>query len=259
MEGEIINLGLPALLFLMAAAFCAGFIDSMAGGGGLISLPAALVVGIPPHLSLGTNKFMASVGTIFSVITYARNKAIVWRLAAIGVGFAIAGSAAGSKTALYLESDVLGKVLVFLLPVAALITFAPIRKSEREEPKSPFALYLVTPLVCTAVGFYDGFFGPGTGTIMLLALHFFLGLGLVRASGTTKVFNLASNLSALAVFLINSKVLFMAAIPMALANIAGNIIGSRMALRRGPTLIRKMLLLSLSLLFITLVWRYYIS
>ena len=259
MESEVINLGLPALLFLMAAAFCAGFIDSMAGGGGLISLPATLVAGIPPHLALGTGKFMASVGTTFSVITYARNKAIVWRLAAIGVAFALAGSAAGSKTALYLDSNLLGKVLIFLLPVAALITFMPIRRSEREEVKSPFALYLVTPLVCIAVGFYDGFFGPGTGTILLLSLYFFLGLGLVRASGTTKVFNLASNLGALAVFIINGKVLFLAAIPMALANMAGNIIGSRMALKRGPAIIRKMLLLSLGLLFATLVWRYYIS
>lgn len=257
MESEIISLGLPALLFLMAAAFCAGFIDSMAGGGGLISLPATLVAGIPPHLALGTGKFMASVGTSFAFLTYARNRAIVWKIAAIGVAFAMAGSAAGSKTTLYLSGDILGKVLIFLLPVAAAITFLPIRRTEREEAQSPLALYLVTPLICTTIGFYDGFFGPGTGSFLLLSLHFFLGLNLVKASGTTKVFNLASNVGSLVVFLISGKVLFIAAIPMALANMAGNILGSRLAVKRGPAIIRKMLLVSLSMLFATLVWRYY--
>lgn len=258
MEGEIIpQLGLAALLFLMAAAFFAGFIDSMAGGGGLISLPATLIAGIPPHLALGTGKFMASAGTTFAFITFARNNMIVWRVAAIGLFFSLAGSAAGSKTALYLSGDVLGKVLLFLLPVAAAVTFMPKRRILREYSPSPTALYLITPLVCTAIGFYDGFFGPGTGTLLLLSLHFFLGMDLLKASGTTKVFNLASNISSLAVFLLSGKVLFMAAIPMALANVAGNLIGSRLAVRRGSSLIRKVLLFSLTLLFATLVWRYY--
>lgn len=257
MESEIISLGLPALLFLMASAFFAGFIDSMAGGGGLISLPATLLAGIPPQLALGTNKFMASAGTTFAFITYARNNMIVWRVAAIGLFFSLAGSAAGSKTALYLSNEALGKVLIFMLPLAALLTFMPVGRARQADTPGAAALYIATPLVCAAIGFYDGFFGPGTGTLMLLSLHFFLGLDLVKASGTTKVFNLASNVSSLVVFLINGKVLFLAALPMAAANVAGNILGSRLAIKRGSGLIRKVLLLSLALLFATLVWRYY--
>jgi uncharacterized membrane protein YfcA len=118
-------------------------------------------------------------------------------------------------------------------------------------------LYVFTPLICTAIGFYDGFFGPGTGSFMLLSLHFALGLNLIAASGTAKAFNLASNVSSLAVFLLNGKVFWLAALPMAAANMAGNIFGTRMALRQGPALIRKMLLISLTLLFATLIWRYY--
>lgn len=253
---DIASLGALSLLFLTAAAFCAGFIDSMAGGGGLLSLPATLLVGLPPQTALGTGKFMACIGTTASFITYARNGAVAWKIAAAGVVFSLAGSIAGSRTALLVDNAVLGKVILFLLPVAALLTFVPIKKAESGRTPGRLALYVLTPLFCTAIGFYDGFFGPGTGSFMLLALHLGLGLGLVGASGTAKAFNLASNASGLAVFLFYGKVYFPAAIPMAIANTAGNILGSRLALRFGPTLIRRMLLLSLGLLFATLVWRY---
>lgn len=251
------QLGLLALLFLAAAAFFAGFIDSIAGGGGLISLPATLLVGLPPHIALGTGKFMASVGTAASFLTYARGKAVAWRIAAIGVPFSLVGSVFGTKTALFVDNAVLGKVILFLLPVAALMTFMPVRKAHRQFSPGKTALYVVTPLLCTAIGFYDGFFGPGTGSFMLLGLHLALGLNLVAASATAKAFNLASNVSSLVVFIASAKVCYIAAVPMAAANMAGNILGSRMALRNGPGVIRRVLLVSLALLFATLIWRYY--
>lgn len=250
-------IGILPVLFLTAAAFFAGLLDSMAGGGGLISLPATLVVGIPPHLALGTGKFMAAIGTTASFITYARSGVMVWKLVGIGVGFSFLGSIAGAKTALYLDNAVLGKVILFLLPIAAALTFIPVKGKESDRKPGKFLLYVVTPLLCGSIGFYDGFFGPGTGSFMLLALHLLLGLHLVAASGTAKAFNLASNVSGLVVFFINGKIYYYAAIPMAIANVAGNILGSKLALRRGPALIRKMLLISLALLFATLIWRYY--
>ena len=257
MEITSFELGLLALCFLVVAAFFAGLIDSVAGGGGLLAVPALLLVGLPPHMALGSNKFMGTVGTAAAFITYAKNGAVVWRVAAIGVFFSFVGSAAGTETALRIDNAVLGSVILAMLPVAALLTFMPIRKNVQEKPLNPLALYVFTPLVCTAIGFYDGFFGPGTGSFLLLALHFVLGMGLVAASGTAKAFNLASNVSSLTVFLLSSKVFWLAALPMAAANMAGNILGSRLALRKGPALIRKMLLISLALLFATLVWRYY--
>ena len=252
-----LNMGLLALCFLTAAAFLAGFIDSVAGGGGLISLPATLVAGLPPQIALGTGKFMASLGTVASVITYARNGVILWRVAAIGVLFSLAGSAAGSRAVLLVDNAILGKVLLWLLPIAVIATFLPVRKNTEVTQPGKCALYLLTPLVCVTIGFYDGFFGPGTGSFMLLSLHFVLGIGLITASGTAKVLNLASNISSLIIFLIHGKVYFFMAVPMALANIAGNIMGSRLALRGGPAVVRRMLFISLGLLFATLVWRYY--
>jgi len=257
MEVAAFELGLLALCFLVAIAFFAGLIDSVAGGGGLLAVPALLLVGLPPHMALGTSKFMGTAGTTAAFITYARNGAVVWRVAAVGAVFAFLGSAAGTGTALRIDSAILGKVILVLLPVAALITFMPKRTNAQEKPLTPLTLYVFTPLICTAIGFYDGFFGPGTGSFFLIALHLALGLGLVAASGTAKAFNLASNISSLTVFLLSAKVFWLAALPMAAASMAGNILGSRLALRNGPAIIRKMLFISLALLFVTLVWRYY--
>lgn len=258
MDIDPLNLGALALCFLAGAAFFAGFIDSVAGGGGLLSLPATLLVGLPPHLALGTGKFMASIGTTASFVTYARNKAVHWRVAAAGAVFSFAGSVVGTETALRVDNAILGRIILVLLPLAALLTFMPVRRGAEEKPVGRFALYAFTPVICALIGFYDGFFGPGTGSFMLLALHFVLGLGLIAASATAKAFNLASNISSLVVFLLNGKVYWFAALPMAAANMAGNILGSRLALRKGPALIRTMLLASLALLFATLVWRYYV-
>jgi uncharacterized membrane protein YfcA len=252
-----LNLGYLALVFLMAAAFFAGFIDSVAGGGGLISLPVTLLAGLPPHLALGTGKLMSTVGTTAAFLTYARNRAIAWRVAGVGFLFAFAGSAAGSEVALMVDNAALGKVILFLLPFAALMTFVPVRRGAQEKKAGWPALYVATPLFCSAIGFYDGFFGPGAGSFLLLGLHFILGLNLIAATGTAKVFNLASNISSLFVFLFNGKVYFFVAVPMALANMTGSILGSRMALRGGPKIVRRMLLFSLGLLFVSLIWRYY--
>ena len=257
METLLPDLSPAVMAFLMAAGFFAGFIDSVAGGGGLISLPAMLLVGIPPQTALGTGKFMATLGTSAAFISFARNGAIVWRIAVVGFVFSLLGSAAGARTAIFVSNAMLGKVILCLLPLAALLTFVPVRKNFEGQAASPLALYLLTPLICAAIGFYDGFFGPGTGSFLLLALHLVLGLGLVAASGTSKVFNLASNISGLTVFLFFGKVWFLAALPMALANIAGNLAGTRLALRGGPRIVRRMLLFSLGLLFVSLVVRYY--
>jgi uncharacterized membrane protein YfcA len=250
------SIGLVSVSFLVAAAFLAGLIDSAAGGGGLISLPATLVVGVPPHLALGTGKFMAAFGTTASFLTYARNGVIHWRIVSVGVAFSFLGSIGGTETALYLDSAILGKVILFLLPLAAILTFLPIKREWRGEPGT-MALYVLTPVICTLIGFYDGFFGPGTGSFMLLSLHCFLGLNLVAASGTAKAFNLASNLSSLVVFIVKGKVLYVIAVPMAVACMAGNFLGSRLVLKKGPTLVRRMLLVSLSLLFVSLIIRYH--
>ncbi|MDR1658787.1 MAG: TSUP family transporter [Desulfovibrio sp.] len=246
-----------AALFLLAAAFAAGFVDSIAGGGGLVSLPALLVAGVPPHLSLGTNKCMSTCGTAFSLLFYARGKSVNWGVAAKGVPFALLGAYAGSRAVLLLHPELLAKIIIFALPFAAVLTF--VRRRERRRLPSPgrAAIWARIAPMCFGIGFYDGFLGPGTGTFLLLGLHFLLKMDLVGASGTTKAFNLASNAGGLAGFLLSGSVVFALGALMATSNIAGNILGSRMAMAKGPEIVRRMLLVSLSLLLVTLIVRYF--
>jgi Predicted permeases len=252
-----VELTLWVMLFLLGAAFLAGFIDSIAGGGGLISLPALLVAGVPPHMALGSGKLMSTLGTVVSLTLYARSKAVDWGVIVRGTAFALGGAYLGSVAALHVNPDVLGKIVVFILPVIAAIVLSPRRKNHAPKELSPLSSLFRIVLVCTSVGFYDGFLGPGAGSFLLIGLHIFLGLGLVAASGTAKAFNLASNFGSLVAFLINGKVLFAVGLPMAIANIAGNVLGSRLAIRQGPELVRKVLFVSLGLLLVTLLWRYY--
>ncbi len=250
-----LSLGVVALC--VPAAFVAAYIDSVAGGGGLVTLPALLLSGVPPHMAIGTNKTQALCGTAVSLWVFARGRSVLWRLALVGLPFALLGSSAGSSLALSLDNAVLGRVLLFLLPPAMLLCMLPKRERSGETgPLSGLRLWVAAPLASFAVCFYDGFFGPGTGTFLILAIHWLLGRGLLEASGTAKVLNLASNVTAFAVFLWNGQVIWPLALPMVAAAMAGNALGSRMALRVGERAVRLFLTLALALLMATLVFRH---
>lgn len=248
------------IIICVVASFVAGIIDSIAGGGGLITLPALLLTGIPPHMALGTGKFASTLGTGLALFNFARSNLVMWRIALIGVIFSLLGAYSGSIMALLIDSEYLGKILVALLPVGMAMTLLP--KKEQSGPAGlvkGLKFWLFVPLVSFSVGAYDGFFGPGAGSFFILAFHWVLRMGLIEASATSKVFNLASNLGALIAFLLNGKVLFMLALPMAAASMAGNWVGSRMAIKAGPDMVRKFLLVSMSLLLLTLIWQYFIA
>lgn len=244
---------------LSMAGFLTGLVDSIAGGGGLIMLPALLLAGVPAQTALGTNKFVGTLGTLAALVNFARSGLVLWKPALIGIPFALAGAAVGSRCVLAFDSATAGKIVVALLPFAALATLFPRRSIAEAASVSTGALYVFTPLICCGVGFYDGFFGPGAGSFYILAFHFILRMNLIRASATAKVFNLASNVGAFVVFLLDGQVFFFYAIPLAIANILGNITGSQMAIRIGSEVVRRVLLLSLGILFATLVWRFYLG
>jgi uncharacterized membrane protein YfcA len=252
------ELDLWIVLLLCFVYFAAGFIDSVAGGGGLIAIPAFLLTGVSPELALGTNKLAATLGTASSLLNYARSGLVYWRLALIGLPAALLGSAFGSRVILFFDSAIIGKLIVLLLPLAMAVTLIP-KKDKGVKELTPKLLYILTPLVCLVVGFYDGFFGPGAGSFFILALHLAVGLGLLQASATSKIFNLATNLGSLAVFMAYGKVLYLIGLPLALANIAGNLLGSRLAIRIGPEFVRRVLWVSLALLFISLLWKFYLA
>lgn len=241
---------------MSAVSFLAGFIDSIAGGGGLLLLPSLLLAGLPPQVALGTNKFASSIGTGTALINFILKKKVVWKIAASGIAFSLLGSFIGTKTILIFNNEIVGRIIIFLLPFAMLITLIPQKERAKGNEPSRFDITVKIPFICLFIGFYDGFFGPGTGSFLIIAFYMFIGLGLVQSSATAKVFNLASNLGALVIFVLGGKVIFSIGIPLAVANIAGNYIGSNLAVKKGASTIKFFLLLSLTILMISLIWKY---
>lgn len=253
------DISLAVLVVLCVFFFLAGFVDSVAGGGGLISTPALLLCGVPPHMALGTGKFASTLGSLTSLWTFARNHLVVLRIAPTGFISAFAGGMAGSALALHIDSALLGKLLVFLLPVGMVISLFSGRLVSTEGELPERHLWIRVILMGFLIGGYDGFFGPGTGSFFIIAQHLLLHMGLVRASATAKVFNLASNAGAFAVFTSGGVTLFSLGIPLAVANILGNQLGTRLAIRIGTRMVRNFLYVTLSLLLSTLAYRFFLS
>ena len=245
---------------LIAAGFLAGLIDSVAGGGGLISLPALLAVGVPAQFALGTNKFQSMFGTSFALANFHRKAKVIWKIAIVGIPFSLIGSAVGAKLALLVSQEVLAKLIVILLPPVGIFIFISkaLLKKKVGELKYNTKFWLITILTCAFIGLYDGFYGPGTGTFFILALVLFSNLPFVNASATAKTFNLASSVGAVIPFIAAGKVDYVYGIAMAVANIAGNIIGSHYAMKKGNEFVRNILFVSLMLLFVYLVGKYFL-
>jgi uncharacterized membrane protein YfcA len=225
------------------------FVDAIAGGGGLITLTAYVAVGLPPQVSLGTNKFASSFGTTVASTHYIRRGQVSGAVALFAIPASFAGSALGSYLAELYATRTLGYLLLVLVPALALFMLLnPTFGSAKERPK-PF-VYSLALASGFVLGAYDGFFGPGTGMLLTLIFTSVLGLDLLAASGTARVVNLSSNLAAMAVFLYHGSIDFSIAIPCAISAIAGGWLGSRLALRVGKTLIRPIMLLVLALLLI---------
>ncbi|MEW1719836.1 TSUP family transporter [Streptomyces sp. NPDC093109] len=241
------DISLTMLVVLCLAAAAAGWIDAVVGGGGLLLLPAFLL-GLPHAPAaqiLGTNKAVAIVGTSGATLTYLR-KTSVDVGAALRIGLmALAGSSAGAFFAAGISSEVLRPVImVVLLGVAAFVLVRPSFGTARPtgEPVGRGRAVAAIVLVGGGIGFYDGLFGPGTGTFLVLALTAVLHLDLVRASATAKIVNVCTNAGALAMFAYQGAVLWRLAGLMALFNLAGGMAGARMALKKGSGFVRGVLL-----------------
>lgn len=234
---------------LVGLIFVAGLIDSIAGGGGLISLPAYFAAGLPPHTALATNKFSSSIGTFTSVIRYFKAGKIHLKIGLLAAAGAIAGSSIGAKLALWVSENVINSVMLFLAPLVLVFfifqkKFVPTSISNKPTKFKGIKSFFIG----MSIGCYDGFFGPGTGAFLTIAFFSFLKLDLLSSSANARLTNLASNLGSLAVFLINGKVLFPLAVYTAIGGIAGNLVGSKLALKKGERIIRPLLIIVLVLL-----------
>ncbi len=248
---------ITTILLLCLAFFIAGFIDSIAGGGGLITLPSLLFAGVPPQFALGTNKLASTFGTGTAVFNFVRSKKVNWKVIAFGMAFSLIGSFIGSRTVLVLSQDIVGKIIIFMLPLGVVATLIPRKGIVSGSDLTKKDFYFKIPVICVIIGFYDGFFGPGTGSFLTLAFFFFTRMKLIEATANAKVFNLMSNIGGLTAFLLGSKVLFLLAIPIALSNMTGNFLGSRLAIKKGEGVIRFFLILAFVMLLGSLVWKYY--
>lgn len=238
-------------------SFAAGFIDSIAGGGGIISLPAYISIGVPPHFALGTNKLSSACGTSFATLRFFRNGSLDPRVAIASAIGALAGSPLGARLALYVDEGVIRILLVVLLPVIAVFVLVKKRTfgdEDRSDRHSSLWVTGVSGAIGLVIGAYDGFFGPGTGSFVILAFAGIVGLSLVKASGNAKVLNLSSNIGALVTFLLNGKVLVPLGLTAAVFNVAGNWVGSGLAIKNGAKVIRPIFVVVVALLLGKILW-----
>jgi len=227
----------PAVLALLAlTAFVAGLVDAVAGGGGLFTVPALLAVGLPPSVALATNKGQAAPGAISSFVTFFRRGGVDKKRAPLGFACGFIGSLLGARLLLAMRPEPLRPVIVALLLFALGVMLLRSRIHVRATPLSRPRVVLAA--VCLALGTYDGFFGPGTGSLLIVAFVTLFGDSPLYASGTAKVVNLASNLAAFTLFAWRGAILWQISLPMAAANIIGARLGARLALRQGDRFVR---------------------
>ncbi len=250
------SLWLIPLLF--TAGIAAGLIDSIAGGGGLITLPVMLGIGLPPQVALGTNKFQASFGSFTAAAYHIHKKNVDIKNAWPGVVFTLIGAASGAYAVQQIDAAALGKLIPFMLAGIFLYTLVTPRlgavDSEARMKRLPF--YAATGI---ALGFYDGFFGPGTGSFWAIAFVLLMGFNLSRATGYTKLMNFTSNVVSLIVFMIGGHVWFTSGLAMAAGQIIGARIGSGLVIKKGAEFIRPIFLTVVLIMILKVFYDKYLA
>lgn len=236
------------LIILCSLGFLAAAVDAIAGGGGLISLPALLLVGIPPHFALGTNKFASTAGSLNSSLTFARSGKIYMSLVKWQIPFTLVGAALGVFSVLHVSSDFLNKVVPALILLVGLYTLFHKNLGLDNHFQGLTHRNLASGfLFAFALGFYDGFFGPGAGSFLIFLFIALYGFDFVTSSANAKVLNFVSNLVSLVLFAWNGKILYAYGIPMAIFMLLGSQVGTKLAIRKGASLV-KPIFITMSLL-----------
>ena len=248
MEFDILTL---FLLFL--AGFGAGFVDSIAGGGGIITLPALLASGIPPHFALGTNKLQSSFGSFTATVNYAKRGLYEPKKVLEGVFFTFVGAALGAYIVKFFSAGFLTNFIIVMLIVLFIFTLfnKNLGLKTKARRMKPLVFYTLFGL---AIGFYDGFFGPGTGSFWTIALVLLLGLDLKAATAQTKIFNFTSNIVSLIVFVISGVVLLKVGIIMGVGQIIGAYSGSTLVAKKEVIFVRYIFLIVVAATIVKLVY-----
>jgi len=242
------------LVLLLMAAFAAGFVDSIAGGGGLISLPALLLAGVPPVEAVATNKLQSTFGSGMATWRFWRGGHIDVSMLRPAVAASFVGSVAGAMALALIDASILSRLMpIVLVAIALYFALAP---SAGDLPRTARLTPFAFAVGCAApIGFYDGIFGPGTGSFFAAALVALAGLDLLKATAHTKALNFASNVGSLAVFLFGGHLLYGVGLMMAVGQLAGARLGAGAAIKNGAGLIRPLIVVVTVLVAIRLLMR----
>lgn len=232
-------MSIPFLIFMCFAGFIAAFVDSIAGGGGLISVPAYMLIGLPPAMVNGTNKFSASSASFTSSIKFIKSKKADFKILKFALPFTVIGSIIGAGTALSIPESFLKTIISVLIIFIGIYTYFS-KKLGLDENFTGYTTknIIFTCILALSIGFYDGFFGPGTGTFLIFGLIAIFGFDFTKASGNARVMNFTSNIVALIVYAINGKILYAYGIPVAVFSIIGARLGTQFALKNGAKFIK---------------------
>lgn len=245
------------LLLILSAAFAAGCIDAIVGGGGLIQTPALFSVfpDTAPATLLGTNKFAGVFGTANAAWRYSRKVTIPWRSLLPLAGLVLLTAAAGAAVATVVPAKWFRPLVPVLLSGVLIYVLRNKQLGDAHAPKTFTRVHHAwAALLIGVIGFYDGFFGPGTGSFLMFVFVRLYGYDFLNAAANARVLNVATNMSALSLFAANGYVLWRLAVAMAIANVAGSLLGTRLALRGGSAFVRKIFIVVVSLLIVRTLW-----
>jgi uncharacterized protein len=249
----MMDIELTTLALLTLVGLVAGFVDAIAGGGGLLALPSLLLAGLDPVSALATNKLQGSFGTASATHTFWKKGLLHPKDHITEIALAFAGAALGVICVSYAPTEVLKTVMPVVLVVVALyFAFAPKMSVNGSIPKLPVAAFTFgfAPLIA----FYDGIFGPGTGSFFMLALVALFGQGIVEATGRTKLLNFTSNIASLLMFILGGKIIWMIGLSMGVAQLVGAQLGARVAIANGAKIIRPLLVVMCIAMAVRLFW-----
>lgn len=246
------------VLLIGVGVFCASFVDAIGGGGGIISLPIYLLAGLPTHYALGTNKMSACLGTVASMYRYIKNKCVDWGLAIPSIIVALAGAHWGTSLQIVVDEQYLKYVLLIVLPVVAAVLLKQKSFPEDRGLISPWKQRAIVWGASLVIGLYDGFYGPGTGTFLLLVFCHLGKMDLRTASGNVKIVNVASGTGALITSAMAGKVIAPIGLIATVFSIAGHYIGAGLTLKNGAKAVRPVIFVVLALLAVKIVLELFI-
>lgn len=242
-------------LIVCPMLFLAGLVDAIGGGGGLISLPAYLLAGLPMHNAIATNKLSSTCGTSLTTVRFIRQGLVNWKIAVPTAVLAILGSSLGANLSMKMNEGIMQNILFIVLPVVAFVVMNPKLFRDREGSGIVLNSRLWVTAIVSAflIGIYDGFYGPGTGTFLIIAFTVFGRMDMRSANAQAKIINLTTNITSLVIFLTSGQAVILLGLAAAVCNMAGNYVGAGLALKQGSKVTRPVIVLVLALLFLKIL------